>query len=231
MAEPILRARSAPATMFVTVGVTEAGTGFWQDRLAAIMLDHPGEAAAAIDVDIAGEALHLEMNDESREASYRAIHRRVRRRPPEEIERVVADVAAQLGVTTADLRVPPVLSPEDVRALGTSPVVEIGSHTLRHPMMSMIDEATQRQEVVDSRARLAQWTGTSVPTFAYPFGSADAFDATSVRIARDAGYDLAVTGVPDRVDRFTNPYRVPRYYVGDWDGLTFERRLQAWIGR
>ncbi|MCU1428506.1 MAG: Polysaccharide deacetylase [Actinomycetia bacterium] len=229
VAEPILRARSAPATVFVAAGVIERGEGFWQDRLAALVLDGHYDVTH-IEVEIAGDALRLAVPDAAtREEAYRAIHTRIRRRPPAEIERLVADVAAQLGLAATDLRVPHTLTPDDVRTLAASDVVDVGSHTMQHPMMSMIDEATQRAEAVESRARLEAWTGRAVPTFAYPYGAADAFDATSVRVARETGYEIAVTGVAQRVTRFTNPYRVPRRFVGDWDAETFERRFRGWI--
>jgi peptidoglycan/xylan/chitin deacetylase (PgdA/CDA1 family) len=232
VAEPILAAHHAPATVFVAAGVIEAGTGFWQDRLQVMMLDSDHDVRA-LDVDIAGEHVHAPFGSpEEREQAYRAVHARIRRRPPEEIEAVLDAVAGQLGHTTGTNgdAVTPTLTVEEVGALARSPVVEVGSHTLRHPFLTALDAATQRREIVDSRARLASWTGAPVTTFAYPFGVKESFDSTSERCARDAGYDLSVTGVPGRVTRFTAPHRVPRRYVGDWDSATFEQRLRDWIG-
>jgi peptidoglycan/xylan/chitin deacetylase (PgdA/CDA1 family) len=230
VAEPILAAHDAPATVFVAAAVIEAGTGFWQDRLQAMMLDTEYETRE-LDVDVAGQRVHgsLATADE-REQAYRAVHTRVRRRPPEEIDAVLGAVAAQLGVAANGRAVVPTLTVEEVGALARSAVADVGSHTLHHPFLTALDDAAQRREIVDSRARLESWTGSPVTTFAYPFGVKESFDATSERCARDAGYELSVTGVPGRVTRFTAPHRVPRRYVGDWDGPTFEGRLREWIG-
>jgi peptidoglycan/xylan/chitin deacetylase (PgdA/CDA1 family) len=230
VAEPILAEHAAPATVFVATAIIEAGRGFWQDQLAALVLD--GEYGTEhLAVSIAGEPLRVDLRTpEAREAGYRALHQRARRCPPDEIDAVLADVAGQLGADLDALGAPPTLKPDEVRTLAASDVVDVGSHTLRHPFLSALTPAQQRPEIVDSRARLAAMSGTPVTTFAYPFGVAEAFDATSVELAAEAGYDLSVTGVPGRVTRFTSAHRIPRRFVGDWDAATFERRFRAWIG-
>jgi peptidoglycan/xylan/chitin deacetylase (PgdA/CDA1 family) len=230
VAEPILARHGAPATVFVATAVVEAGRGFWQDRLAAMVLD--GEPAAEhVEVEIARRPLRADVRTpEARERAYRAIHHRLRRRPPDEVESVLDAVAGQLGARADDLAVPPTLKPDEVRTLAASDVMEVGSHTLRHPFLSSLDEAAQRREILESRPQLESMSGSPVRTFAYPFGVAEAFDDTSVRLAREAGYDLSVTGVPGRVTRFTAAHRVPRRFVGDWDTDVFERRFRAWIG-
>jgi peptidoglycan/xylan/chitin deacetylase (PgdA/CDA1 family) len=231
VAEPLLAKHDAPGTVFVTAAVVESGEGFWQDRLAAMVLD--GDyAVAQIEVDIAGEHVTANVQGaEAREQAYRAVHKRTRRRTPEEIERVLTSVAGQLGVRVADHAgaIPATLTPDQVKELASSPVVTIGSHTLRHPFLSALDEAEQRSEIVESRARLEALIGEPVTTFAYPFGTADAFDRTSVQLAQDAGYEISVTGVPARITRFTRAQQVPRRFVGDWNTETFDRKLRTWL--
>jgi len=230
VAEPLLAQHDAPATVFVAIDPVEAGNGFWQDQLAALVLDGD-HRRDRLDVEVAGERLQADLGSpEQREAAYRAVHTRVRRRPPEEIVATLDAVAAQLGVPLDSLDVPPTLQPDEVRALDASIVVDVGSHTLRHPFLSALDEAAQRREIFESRTRLEAWTGRPITTFAYPYGVAEAFDDTSVTLAREAGYRLAVTGVRGRVTRFTSPHRIPRRFVGDWDADTFERRFREWIG-
>jgi peptidoglycan/xylan/chitin deacetylase (PgdA/CDA1 family) len=230
VAEPLLAAHDAPATVFVAAGIVETGHGFWQDRLAALVLDGRYDADH-VDVVVAGNPLRADVRSEAaRDRAYRAVHGRLRRRPPDEIEHVLADLTEQLGADAAARdTIAPTLTVDEVRRLDASPVVEIGSHTVRHPWLSALDAAAQRQELTDSKAQLEAWTGRTIRTFAYPFGVADAFTDTTVRAARDAGYGVSVTGVAGGVTRFTDPQRVPRRFVGDWDADVFERRFRAWI--
>jgi peptidoglycan/xylan/chitin deacetylase (PgdA/CDA1 family) len=227
--EPILAAHDAPATVFVATAVIEAGRGFWQDQLAALVLDGDYRAER-LAVTIGGEPVEADLRTpDEREQAYRAVHRRARRRPPDEIDALLRDLAAQLGADLDALAVPATLKPDEVRELAASRVVDVGSHTLRHPFLSALDRDAQRSEIVDSRPRLEAMSGAPVTTFAYPFGAAEAFDDTSVELAAAAGYELSVTGVAGRVTRFTPPHRVPRRFVGDWDAPTFEHRLRSWL--
>jgi peptidoglycan/xylan/chitin deacetylase (PgdA/CDA1 family) len=233
--QPTLARYDAPATMFVTAGVIESGRGFWQDRLANLMLDGHDDTAAGngaprVDVEIAGDRVGGDLHDAAaREELYRALHARLRRRPPGEIETVVAKVAAQLDRDPAGLRTPPILSIDDVRTLAASDGITIGAHTLRHPWLTALDEAAQRSEIEGSRDLLEEWTGTAVKSFAYPFGEPEAFDATSVRVAGQCGFDVSVTALGEPMARSVNAQRVPRRFVGDWDADRFEARLQGWL--
>jgi peptidoglycan/xylan/chitin deacetylase (PgdA/CDA1 family) len=233
--QPTLARYDAPATMFVTAGVVEAGRGFWQDRLANLMLDgHDdtagGNGARRVDVEIGGEPIGGDLHDAAaREEVYRALHARLRRRPPDEIEAVVTHVAAQLDRDPAALRTPPLLSVDDVRTLAKSDGITIGAHTLRHPWLTALDEGAQRREIEGSRRLLEEWTSAPVKSFAYPFGEREAFDDTSVRVAGETGFDVSVTALGEPMGRSVHAQRVPRRFVGDWDADRFESRLRGWL--
>ena len=81
------------------------------------------------------------------------------------------------------------LTDADVRALSDAGV-EIGSHTVTHPNLMEIDDASLRRELLDSRAQLAALTGTDIAGFAHPFGRYDARVRTAVQ---SAGYSYACT--------------------------------------
>ena len=85
--------------------------------------------------------------------------------------------------------------------------LEVGAHTLTHCRLSRLDEAGQRAEIVESKARLEEELGCPVRAFAYPFGSALDYNQTSVRLVREAGYAYAVSNRfgPNRAgaDRWT----------------------------
>ncbi|NVN53732.1 putative polysaccharide deacetylase [Mycolicibacterium hippocampi] len=66
--------------------------------------------------------------------------------------------------------------------------MEIGSHGLKHISLVGADDAQLRDEVVRSRAILADLLGWQVRGFCYPYGS---LDARVVEAARTAGYDYS----------------------------------------
>jgi peptidoglycan/xylan/chitin deacetylase (PgdA/CDA1 family) len=68
--------------------------------------------------------------------------------------------------------------------------IELGAHTVSHPDLSELDEATCLREMVESRDYLEGLAGMPVKTFAYPFCR---FGPAAVRAAGKAGFIAAVT--------------------------------------
>ncbi len=70
-----------------------------------------------------------------------------------------------------------------------------------------------------------------VTSFAYPFGSTKSFGAADVRAARRAGFRLACTTQQAVLPQQPDPFRIPRFYVGDWDATEFAAHLDTWLSR
>jgi peptidoglycan/xylan/chitin deacetylase (PgdA/CDA1 family) len=103
-----------------------------------------------------------------------------------------------------------IMSADQVRQVAAAGQ-EVGSHTMTHVRLSLLDPATLAAEVTDSRSVLEDVLQAPVPSFCYPYGD---FDAAASRAVRDAGYDHAcVTGDYDPGDRFT----LARCYVSPRD--------------
>ncbi len=93
------------------------------------------------------------------------------------------------------------LSVEDVRRLARLPLVEIGGHSLTHPILAHASPEQQRAEVDGCADRLAEWTGTRPRLFAYPNGRPGVdYTAETVRIVRRAHVEAFAVG-----DRFAAP--------------------------
>jgi peptidoglycan/xylan/chitin deacetylase (PgdA/CDA1 family) len=80
-----------------------------------------------------------------------------------------------------------------VRALDRSGLITIGGHTLDHPNLPTLTEAQQRSEIVDSKNEIEKEIGHPIKDFAYPYG---AYNAITIQIVREAGYQTAVTTLP-----------------------------------
>ena len=103
--------------------------------------------------------------------------------------------------------------------------LEIGGHTVTHPILSASSEREQRREIERSRARIAERTGVAPFFFAYPNGAADDFDERTVRCVRDAGYLAACTTVRGSNRKGCDPFRLRRIGVGDEPALVLAARL------
>ncbi len=100
--------------------------------------------------------------------------------------------------------------------------MEIGSHSLHHVRLPEVSDAQLRDEVAESRERLAELTGRPVTGFCYPYG---AVGDREVQAVRAAGYEYAVRGRPSGLN---SRHAMPRAFVGDRDGSA---RLYAKVAR
>jgi peptidoglycan/xylan/chitin deacetylase (PgdA/CDA1 family) len=83
---------------------------------------------------------------------------------------------------------------------------ELGAHSMHHPALTDVDDATLRAELCDSKAAVEAIAGTPCRTFAYPFGTHD----PRVRAATEAaGFALAFQFAPGPWERYALP-RAPK---------------------
>ena len=94
--------------------------------------------------------------------------------------------------------------------------IEIGSHTVTHAELTGLSDQDALDELVNSRKALERKLGHQVPWFAYPGGT---FDARIERLAREAGYLLAVTTVPGTTQSAEQPLALQRLRVLDSTGV------------
>ena len=88
--------------------------------------------------------------------------------------------------------------------------VEIGSHTVSHRSLTSLSTTQAWTELVRSRRVLERRLGHRVPWLAYPIG---AYDTRIERLARRAGYLLAVTTVHGTRHSARRPFALPRLRV------------------
>jgi peptidoglycan/xylan/chitin deacetylase (PgdA/CDA1 family) len=62
------------------------------------------------------------------------------------------------------------LTEEELRELADGELVEIGAHTLTHPVLADLAPDQQQHEIGGSKRRLEALTGKKIRSFAYPYG-------------------------------------------------------------
>ena len=130
-------------------------------------------------------------------------------------------VAGRAGATLDDDPHPedgPIMNWEQLRELDALGI-RIGSHTMSHPHLSQLLQNQQRQEIEDSKRILEQELTHPITTFAYPYGSALDYSATTTQLVQDAGYLLAVSNRYGTVRQGDNPYTLRRIWIDRTDTL------------
>lgn len=106
------------------------------------------------------------------------------------------------------------LSTEQLRFLRENGV-EIGAHTLTHPVLATAPAATSKAEITEGKRRLEQILGTSVRAFAYPFGAPRLdFTEREIEYVRQSGLMVGFAGEGGLVRRSDNPFSLPRVGIG-----------------
>jgi peptidoglycan/xylan/chitin deacetylase (PgdA/CDA1 family) len=106
------------------------------------------------------------------------------------------------------------LSADDVRQLAESGI-DIGSHTITHPILSTLQSESARREIAGSKSALEQVLGRPVQAFAYPFGSPGLdFSSRDEELTRESGYSLAFAVEGGFVTRASNRFALPRIGIG-----------------
>jgi len=90
-----------------------------------------------------------------------------------------------------------------VHALATAGM-EIGSHTVDHARLVDLPEDRAREELVESRRTLERELGRPIEALAYPYNS---MRSRTARLAREAGYRVAVAGMVHGNDGLLSLYR------------------------
>jgi peptidoglycan/xylan/chitin deacetylase (PgdA/CDA1 family) len=107
------------------------------------------------------------------------------------------------------------LSPGLLRALEHRGI-EIGSHSVSHSDLTQLSDREVLAELTWSRRSLERWLRHPVQWLAYPFGS---YDGRIERLARRAGYVLAVTTEEGTVQSAGRPLALRRLRVLDSTGV------------
>jgi peptidoglycan/xylan/chitin deacetylase (PgdA/CDA1 family) len=145
---------------------------------------------------------------------------------PAERQRAMLQLQAWADVKSSNGPIHPALTHDELIPLTSGGLVNVGAHTVTHPVLSELSLTAQQAEIQQSKIYLEKILGQPVTSFSYPHGSVTAFTQTLVR---EAGYDCACTSLNDVTRPDSNPFHLPRFWIPDWDGETFSRWLKKWL--
>jgi peptidoglycan/xylan/chitin deacetylase (PgdA/CDA1 family) len=104
--------------------------------------------------------------------------------------------------------------------------MEIGAHTVSHPILARISDAAARAEILQSREQLEHITAGAVSLFAYPNGKpGDDYGQNHVEIVRQLGFQAAVATTWGVAGSSTDRFQLPRFTPWDRNRLGFLLRM------
>lgn len=250
-ARPLLDRYNIPATVFVTTCHIDQEEEFWWDELERLLL-LPGMLPETLQLHVKGNiyrwrlgeaarydedshranrSWNVELDDPGpRQAAFRGVYDVLQPLSSGARRQALGQLRQWAGSEGVCRPTHGTLSSDEVLDLADGGLVEIGSHTVTHPVLSTMPEEDQRDEIQRSKAHLQHILGYPVTSFSYPFGLRSTYTQETVAAVREASFACACSNFPKLIGKDTDPFQLPRFVVQDWDGDTFARLLREEVG-
>jgi peptidoglycan/xylan/chitin deacetylase (PgdA/CDA1 family) len=219
-AEPVLDRHGVPATIFVTTGYLDGDREFWWDELERILL---GPLSHHDSWTVEQSADPTPRHREYREWS-------VKLRGVSATERctTLKALADRYGAAPRARTTHRPVTWERVAQAAQVGLIDVGAHTVSHPVLAARPIAEQRNEIAGCRNHIREATGRDPAGFSYPFGSRRDYARETSEIVRDCGFDFACANVAGGLNSLTDPFHVPRVLMRNWDADTLAMRLREY---
>jgi peptidoglycan/xylan/chitin deacetylase (PgdA/CDA1 family) len=218
VAAPILQRLGLRATFFVTSGVLDGGR-MWNDSVIEAVRSCRRQE---LDLGAAGLGRHDLRDASARRRAIDALLPAIKHLPQAERSRRVDAIVEAAGATLPDDLM---MSSSQVRSL-TGMGMEVGGHTVSHPILARLDDEAAWREIGGGRDALRQITGEPIGLFAYPNGVPHAdYDARHVRMVQRCGFSAACSTAPGVATPHADRFQLPRFTPWDRGRGRFALRM------
>jgi len=218
VALPILKRHGMVATFFVATGFLDGGR-MWNDTLIESVRGARGDLIDLGDLGL-GELPVSNLNE--KRSAVDQLLRHAKYLSPEQRLSMVSRVHSAAG---ASLPCDLMMTSQQVRAL-RSGGMEIGAHTVSHPILTRLSSAAARTEIEASRTFLAELLGEPIELFAYPNGKfGQDYSQEHADMVAKLGFLAAVATDPGVSTRHSDPFRLPRFTPWDRSEVRFHTRM------
>jgi peptidoglycan/xylan/chitin deacetylase (PgdA/CDA1 family) len=195
---PLLKNYGMPATFFVVSSFIRGEDWIWTDKVLWLgaQPSRPKELDAS-NIDATFEALN--------------------RMRPEQRSRRILGIADAMNVSIPE-KPPAEYAPcswSELRAMSDSGLIEVGSHTVSHPILASLTDEESRRELTDSRQQIEQGLGRKVRWFCFPNGKPSDYRPSQVQQIREAGYTGAVVASFGLIKKQSCAFELPRIGVSN----------------
>jgi len=248
-ASPILHRQGVPATVFVaTAGLTNTREFFW-DELDRIFLS-PNRLPQTLQLTIGTNTVNLDLGHEStytgghedwdvthpksptpRHAAYKTLCNLLHNATVAQRQAALDQLHHWSNLSPEPRATHRMMTPSQLRGLTATGLIDVGAHTVNHPLLRVESRQDQQLEITQSKSTLESILDRPVTTFAYPFGGRRDYTMDTIAAVHHAGFDLACSNFPGQLQPALDPFQLPRFLVRNWTADEFRTRLTTWIDR
>ena len=218
VALPLLEKHNLNATLFVATGFLDGGI-MWNDALIEAVRLAPG-----LELDFHDATLG-QYRIESVSDKQRSIGALIRHGKYLEFQPRLDFVAKCVKKTGVTLPSNLMMTSDELRKWRQAGM-EVGGHTVHHPILARLSEAEAMEEIREGKRQLEEVICEPVHLFAYPNGRPGSDYLTEhVRMVREAGFRAAVSTVWGAAHGRNDIYQLPRFTPWDKSKLKYGLRL------
>lgn len=208
IAFPVLRKYNVPAVFFIANGFLNGGC-MWNDVvIEAIRRTSKAELdLTSIDLDV-----YRIDSVKKKAAAIELLLNQLKYRPT---EKRWQDVNKLANLAEVDIPTDLMMTNDQIRNLHNSGM-EIGGHTINHPILTQIDTKQANNEIATNKKQLENLIGNSIVSFAYPNGRPMRdYNEEHIKILKNCGYVAAVTTSWGAATSNIDLFQIPR--ITSWD--------------
>lgn len=218
VAEPILAALNIPATVYISTGFSQ-GVNMWNDRLIDLLAD---DTRHQVDLSCLEMGI-VDLSDTSQRVDL--IKTAIGKLKYLSLSDRVSLIDDMYAVNRATEYPRKMMNQAEIKLLRDKGI-NIGAHTVNHPILKVLDSESQAGEILQSKETLEQWIGQPVLDFAYPNGvEGRDFDDVAVESVEKAGFRSAVVTDWGVSQSDTSMFKLKRFTPWDDIPSRFHLRL------
>lgn len=229
-AAPILNRWQIPATVFVATGNIDTGREMWWDELERnLLVDKEYTATFSLHDKMFGCSWNVE-TPERREDLYYTLHWLMCQIKTEQRDDWIRQLREWNGYTEAGREENSCVRSMDLKVIDMS-TIQIGAHTVSHPVLSKLTEQEQKREIEESKRYLETILEQPVRIFSYPFGVISDYNEETIKICKELGFCKAAANIQGIWKTGDDLYQIPRCIVRNWELEQFKKHIKYfWEG-
>lgn len=217
IAMPILLKYGLSATFFIATGFLH-GDLMWNDKVIESFRQYNQDVLDLTDL---GLRSYFTQTIEQKSQAIQRVLNQIKHKAPTERDSIVQEIIIK---SKASFK-PFMMNAKDVLSLHNAGM-EIGAHTVTHPILKNLEPNAAKSEIAQSKKTLENILQKKVRYFAYPNGYPGRdYDAKHSQMLRHLGFDYGFSTWWGAADPLMDPYQLPRFTPWDKSPLKFMLRM------
>jgi peptidoglycan/xylan/chitin deacetylase (PgdA/CDA1 family) len=218
VALPILQKYGIPATFFIATGFLNGGR-MWNDTVIELVRRAPGDILDLSETDLG--SFNIRTTQHRQQAIF-SLLKKLKYLPFDARQAQIEQICSLVRVMLPnDL----MMDSGQVRKLHSAGM-EIGGHTVNHPILARLEHIAARDEIANGMATLENIIRGSVRLFAYPNGKpTQDYLSEHVEMVKNLGFSGAVSTAWGTARSGGDLYQLPRFTPWDKGRVRFMMRM------